>query len=163
VEVLLVQGSWRRRWRPVIAILSLTTLVIIAGCAASGDVEDLSNATSLIASAESRTPLPPGSHFDASGFVTQSGVSYQSGWFLSVAESEAQCKWYGYWLQGFNADDTTQMDAAQATFKLMDSWPLYTDDPQTGQYFDSLEQKAELGDPTGLQQFISANCGGFTN
>jgi hypothetical protein len=137
-------------------------LVVAAGCGSAG-TEDLGNAPTLIASAEASTAIPPGSHFDASIFRTEQGASYQTGWFLSSAESDAQCKWYGYWLTAFAANDSTAMNAATAAFKVMETWPLFSQtDPGTRQFYESLTQKAQLGDPSAMQQFVSVNCKGLT-
>jgi hypothetical protein len=135
----------------------------MGGCGSPSPFEDLSNKDALITSAQRETPLPPNSHYDPSRFQTQPGNQYSKGYFVAMAQSEAQCKWYMYWLRADAAGDVAAVTHASAIFANMKSWALYTEtDDGTRKFYDSLTQAASLGDPTGLQQFVSLNCHGIT-
>jgi hypothetical protein len=150
--------------RTVVAVVAAAAASLMSGCgSASSPFEDLSNKEALIASAQRETPLPPGSHYDASRFQTQPGNQYAKGYFVAMAQDEAQCKWYMYWLRSDAAGDTAAMNRAGAFFTSMKSWALYTEtDDGTRQFYDTITQAASLGDPTGLQSFVGLNCHGIT-
>jgi len=144
------------------AVACLGAGFALAACGGSSYTEDLSNAQAIIASAKAKTPVPPGARYNAQWFAIQPGMQYQTGYFLTVAEQESLCMWYLYWLQGYSSGNANQMHAAQRAFTAMQTWPLFTGDPNTGSQLDSIQQKAALGDPADMRQFVSQNCGGIS-
>ncbi len=145
-----------------VALALVTGAMILASCGNSG-VLDAAQSHQLIAAAEAQTPIPSGSHYDRARFHTSPNAAYQQGYFLVVAEAEAQCKWYMYWLHALSSNDAGQMARADKVFDEMQSWPLYTaTDPATRSFFESLAADAKLGDPTALQQFVTQNCSGIS-
>jgi hypothetical protein len=164
----LIMPQHRLDWRIRTAIAGAVLIVLGGACAlvilavtksTNSGFEDLSNASAVIAAAEKETPLPPGSRYDTEPFHTQQGTNYQAGYFLSVAQQEAQCKWYMYFIKTAAANDVSGEHLAESTFTSMKSWALYTDtDPSTRNFYDQIVTAAELGDPSGLQTFIAQNC-----
>jgi hypothetical protein len=144
-------------------VVCAALLLGVSACGGTSPFEDLSSAAASIRAAETSTPLPPGSHYDAKPFATQPNAAYERGYFVGVAQSESQCKWYMYWLNGFATNDTTKMTLASKEFDSMRSWSFYTlTDQGTRGVYDSLVQSAALGDASAMQQFVKQNCPGIT-
>lgn len=136
--------------------------VILTACGgAATEFENSSQIADEIRQAKAATPLPPGATWDEADLKPKAGASYQAGYFEVTIEAQAQCKWYIYWLGGFGAHDDSKTSAAESMFPKMHVWRLYVSaDDSYRQLVDSIEAKAELGDPTGLKEFVRLNCGG---
>lgn len=77
--------------------------------------------------------------------------------------AQAQCKWFLYWLHGFEKADQGIMNDAVSTLKEIHNWDLYTKaDGSFQRLISSVEAKMELGDPSGVQDYVRLNCRDIT-
>jgi hypothetical protein len=108
-------------------------------------------------------PLPPDGNFDAvrTGIIRAQPQQEESGLAGALAFA-ATCQWYGYWLDGYNRGDGTQMSAALTTIDEIPSWPqLVRVGSGPGSTVDALKELAQTtdrGDPDPVRQFLTANC-----
>lgn len=146
------------RWR-ALALAAVSALGLVACGGTPANFEDSAKLPAKIAALEKTTPLPPGSTFDSELLQPSSGDTYEIGYWDNVVEQQAQCKWYMYWLTSRGAGDKTKMSSAETMFATMHKWHLYTSsDVSFQQLVDQIESKAQLGDPTGLQDYVRLNC-----
>jgi hypothetical protein len=119
--------------------------------------ERTADAPKLIAAAQAETPLPPNSTFQPIKFNVRD--SYEKGYFTHAVQWQAQCKWFMYWLKGFEARDQVILTEAAAMLKTIHTWIVYAGGHESYRtLIDSIEAKGELGDPTGIREYIRLNC-----
>lgn len=144
--------------------LFLLLALSLNGCDRLGQdptFERTADAPTLIQSAQAETPLPPNSTFDPVKY--NQGDFYEKGYFTHAVQWQAQCKWFMHWLKGFETRDEAVLREAAAMLKTIHAWFVYTSGSESYRtLIDSIEAKAELGDPTGIRQYVGQNCRGIS-
>ncbi|WP_326722958.1 hypothetical protein OHT59_29740 [Streptomyces sp. NBC_00243] len=107
------------------------------------------------------TDLPPGGKWTAEVSGAE-GDRYQTGSADALVLDEAQCEWYAYWLDRTEASDKKAVASAQKQFAVLHDMAAYkANDVSYRKLVQSVEDAAELGDPSGIQGFVRDNCGGM--
>ncbi|CAL9531583.1 hypothetical protein SUDANB6_04066 [Streptomyces sp. enrichment culture] len=105
--------------------------------------------------------LPPGGRWN----VEVAGASddrYQAGSADAIVLDEVQCEWYAYWLDRTEASDGKAAEAALKHFAVLHDMPAYkANDESYRKLVQTIEDSAELGDPSGIQGFVRDNCDGM--
>lgn len=82
---------------------------------------------------------------------------FQLGLETGVVQMWHHCAWLGTWLDAFRIGDSVlQAESLAIAGAGFDIGPAM--DPGSQEFIDGMVQKADLGDPSVVQQFISANC-----
>lgn len=110
------------------------------------------------------TPLPPGETWDPVNYGPDGpdGTVYEVGVFTNQLQFQAQCKWYAYWRDGHNRGDGSQTTIAIEGISQIPDWWMYREgiDDESRRRTDQILAGVERGDPTALDAYVSANCGG---
>ncbi|MEU4094537.1 hypothetical protein [Streptomyces sp. NPDC026673] len=147
----------------VAAMLLPAVSVSLAACATEGSGgegwQSKRDVTSRVAKLREQTDLPPGGVWSAE--VSGSDKDrYQVGSADAIVLDEAQCEWYAYWLDREEASDTRGAASARRHFADLHRMPAFkANDDSYRQVVQAVEDAAELGDPSGIQQFVRDNCG----
>lgn len=119
--------------------------------------ERTADAPALIAAAQAETPLPSNSTFQPIRF--NKNDAYEKGYFTFAVQWQAQCKWFMYWLKGYETRDQAIQNEAVTMLRTIHTWLVYTNADQSYRtLIDSIERKADLGDPTGIREYVRLNC-----
>jgi hypothetical protein len=115
-----------------------------------------------IARAKEVTPLPPGAEWSPIWWP-KDDTHHEVGVYTNMVQMQAQCKWYGYWLEGLETGDRAQIDTALGGIRQIPSWWMYQEgvDQGTRDQIDRMLAGMEAGDPTLVEQHIAANCSGL--
>ncbi|WP_213451511.1 hypothetical protein [Rhizomonospora bruguierae] len=141
----------------------LVTALLVAGCSStdnSGSAKSYDEAMKEYQAATAKLTLPPGAA-DWPGLKSQqdgASVTYQPDAATGMAQSYWQCAWEKEWLAQRGRDTARETKALEqlATYPDMVS---YAKLDETGQrFFQEFMAKAKLGDPSGFQQDVRANC-----
>lgn len=152
-------------WRRSGALAVLAALAVLTGCGGESaeptpDPEGLiggDQVTEELSAAQDRYPLPSGREWK--DFGINSDDTYGAGAAEVMVASQAQCAWYDYWLEGQRDGDDEAMDEAMAALDALSGSALFTlADPSYTDLIADIEERARLGDPSGIQQFIEQNC-----
>ena len=108
-----------------------------------------------VRSLEKAVPLPPSGSFDDIDWQELDGQSRTG--ILSFLQFNASCDWYVYWLDGFENGDAAGMASAMDTLKSIPNWETIRGGAMANVFIE-INQRAELGDPSGVQQNLEANC-----
>jgi hypothetical protein len=177
----------RRRWRlgHKAAAGTVAVAVLFGGAAAaaatfpslhtavfghSGDTEDTPGQEFLNLSAQNAPqvaenlgkdfPYPPGTSAATyvPGLIQRGGLMQATGIKATLAD-DAECAWWGYWLQAQREDDTAAQAQATATIGQIPTWPvvMQTDGGGVVAQDQQLAAAAEQGDPAPIQQSYTAN------
>lgn len=89
-----------------------------------------------------------------------SGITYQSGWGDTVASHLYMCAWEKEWLNTYATDIARAEYALQVLQKIpqMGFMQEPRADKRIPEIFIEYYNKAKLGDPSGFQQDVKANC-----
>lgn len=146
-----------------LAALLVAVLVLVA-CGGDGDGRapegfiDRDAAEREVEEAQDATPLPPGAAWDP--VPIEEGAVWQPGEFRDRVEYQARCKWYGYWTDAHASGDDAALATATRMFDTMQSWESTTvhADASFRRLVTRIEAQAELGDPSGIADFVRLNC-----
>ncbi|MBB4071016.1 hypothetical protein EII31_02585 [Leucobacter sp. OH2974_COT-288] len=88
-------------------------------------------------------------------------VSYQKGFGDTLASVEYECAWTKQWLETYAVDEAAAQKALGALEQVLSMGYMSPEraDDNTREYFQTALEKAQLGDPSGLQQNFTVNCG----
>ncbi|MBT1018621.1 hypothetical protein KJY77_05685, partial [Canibacter sp. lx-72] len=92
----------------------------------------------------------------------EEGGSYQRGFGDTAASTAYECAWYKEWLKTYATDEQAANNALTHLDKVLDMGYLSKERAHESvrqQVRNNLE-KARLGDPSEIQSFVTANCGG---
>jgi len=104
------------------------------------------------------TPIPPGASLSVT-IRDQSG-SYEVGYGRSAVEGLAMCEWFRFWLKAIAADSAADVKLAADAADRFPTWEIYIGASQSYRdLVNSVVDKARLGDPGPMSQFVTANCG----
>lgn len=130
------------------------------------DSDNHSEIIKEINKAKAATELPPGASWDPIDFANDDdelpdgvGHVYQRGVWWNAVQIQAECKWYQYWLEGFQQQDQAQMMDALNGIENMHDWWLFTEGLYNGQQIlsDRIEQLKQ-GNPSTVKQQIYVMC-----
>jgi hypothetical protein len=139
--------------------------IVVSSCggrqALEGDTGGMIDAAEAQAEANvalAEIPVPPGA--DVSVKIEDTSAIYQGGYGRSAVQGLALCAWFRYWLDGITSDDAQKTRASTAAAKVFPSWAIYLNADQSFRdVIDSAVDKANLGDPSPMAQFVKVNCG----
>jgi hypothetical protein len=170
---LAILASARRapsRRRPRLALIAALAAVALlaAGFTAYKVAFEGSTAAQVrdsFAEQRQRVPLPPGATW-ADLDLEEQGVYAGSSdrWGLMLALGQAECAWFGYWVDGGAAQRAEAIDGMHRLRTLM---PLHPEgaledvggySQQSLDLYDGWVAAAARGDGTELRQFLRANC-----
>lgn len=145
-------------------VLALGAAVLFAGCGSSpsndtsnGGMQGASAAQAEVDAAKQDTPLPPGATVSVA--ITDQAGSYESGYGTVLVQGQAICAWFKYWLSAESSNDAQALFAAQDAAKKIPTWTVYTRADQSFRdLINSVIDKANLGDPTPMSEFVTNNC-----
>ncbi|MDO0914773.1 hypothetical protein QQM39_29270 [Streptomyces sp. DT2A-34] len=128
---------------------------------ASDGWESKQEVTAEVKKLRADTELPPGGKWNAE--VSGSDDDhYQTGSADALVLDEAQCEWYAYWLDRTESSDDKAAATALKHFVVLHDMPAYkANDKSYREVVQSVEDAAELGDPSGVQGFVRDNCEGM--
>lgn len=90
----------------------------------------------------------------------ETAASFQKGWGNTRASNIWECSWQKEWLANYSSNKK-KAAAAIAELEKAPSMtymsPAVSDD-STRRYFKQIMDKAKLGDPSGFQESVKANC-----
>jgi hypothetical protein len=138
--------------------------VLLVGCGSSapsdagaGGMNDAAAAQAEADAALADTPVPPG--VDLTVDITDTSASYEAGYGRSAVQGLAMCAWFRYWLAGIEANDEMQTMAAAEAAELFSAWDIYVvADQSFRDLINAVVEKANLGDPAPMAQFVEVNC-----
>jgi hypothetical protein len=144
-----------------LAPLFVAVLVLVACGGDGGPPEgfiDRDAAQREAEEAQQATPLPPGASWDP--LIIEEDAVWQAGEFRDRVEYQARCKWYDYWTDAHAAGDEEAVATATAMFRTMGTWESATvgADASFRRLITRIEDQAELGDPSGIAEFVRLNC-----
>jgi hypothetical protein len=159
------RGRWSRRG-PVrtVALAAAAVLVLGAGGSyAASQMLSPSEQKSAIDNVSENIPLPPGGNFDAvRSSIDQQGAQQDQTGLAGALAFAAACQWYGYWLDGYNHGDQSQMSTAQETIDAIPTWSqLSAMGSGAGSTVSSMKQLAGSVDARNavpVRQFVAVNC-----
>lgn len=137
-------------------------LTLLAGCGTGGDDETLDEgqmAAEYRAAADA-LELPAGSDWNGPDFYARPDTVYMPGVGTGNAQWEWICHWQVTWLEVRSSDD----EAAERALEQLRTAPDLVvlkeySDAGTRELFAEQLEKAELGDPSGIQNDTEINCG----
>lgn len=152
--------------RPKLALIAMIMVLVVSGCGTSADSSDnrreeseeaLYKAVSLQLDDFQWGPrhVPDMDKlFDRiyGGTIIQSPDRYAE-MVLGIFE---QCSWAMEWLDAWEEGDTASQERSQN--KMEEVFAGSVDVPAGQAHLMQIVEMAALGDPTGVQQFIKANC-----
>lgn len=91
---------------------------------------------------------------------SDSGTSFQQGWGDTQASNLFQCAWEKEWLNTYSSQPERSEEALKELKKVPEMGFMSPDraDDATRRFFKDNIDKAKLGDPSGIQQDVTANC-----
>ena len=160
--------------RRIAALTALTLLLLAAACSSgvgtasdegtqsiqNGDSEflDPEGIQAEYQQAASELELPPGFAFPGDMGWDENG-SYEQGCGVSAAQNYWKWAWITEWLEQRGVNSEREAKALDVLMnEVPESW-LMTEgnDGSARQYYNMCLEKAELGDPSGFQQYLDAN------
>lgn len=149
----------------ILASLCLAVAASVTAC--GGDTADAdgwqskSDVVAAVNKLRKAAELPPGGRWNAE--VSGSDDDrYQTGSADALVLDEAQCEWYGYWLDRTERSDDEAAASARKHFAVLHEMPAYqANDDSYRKLVQTVEDAAELGDPSGIQGFVRDNCDGM--
>jgi hypothetical protein len=153
-----------RHPRPVAAGL-LAVAACLTACGGEAETSDgwqsKADVVAEVTALRETTELPPGGRWNAE--VSGSDDDrYQTGSADAVVLDEAQCEWYAYWLDRTEHADDKAAGKALKHFAVLHEMPAFkANDVSYREVVQSVEDAAQLGDPSGIQGFVRDNCGGL--
>jgi hypothetical protein len=156
--------------RAVLSVVAAVALIGVAACSArsadpaGGDrakLLDRAGAEQEYQRTVEQLRLPAGARFPASIPETEEETMYESGYASSIAENYWICSWAKEWLSQRSVDPEREAAAMSQLEQAPQTRFMTRHLDETGrQFFADHLTKARLGDPSGFQQYVHANCQG---
>ena len=107
-------------------------------------------------------PYPPGDRArNYLHFLIQPDSTMQAKGITGHFAGDAQCAWYGYWLQARHEGNTTAASTALRQITALPRWKAITDVDSGGPTYAAWARSAAAGDAAPIQRFVSVNCTGL--
>lgn len=87
-------------------------------------------------------------------------ASYQEGFGDTRASQAYECAWAKQWLATYSSDSSKAKEALEALERVPEMGYMSTEraDDATRRFFRDYLDRAKLGDPSGFQEDVQANC-----
>jgi hypothetical protein len=107
-------------------------------------------------------PYPPGDRAaNYLHFLIRPNTEMQAKGITGHFAGDAQCAWYGYWLQARHDGNTAAATTALHQIAALPSWKAITDVDSGGPTYAAWARAAAAGDTAPIQQFVTVNCAGL--
>lgn len=143
---------------PVLAAL------VVVGCgsgeAGRGSLLSRDEVAVRLDQAIAATQWPPAIRPTSAALTKNLGAKelFESGYEMTLVQGANACAWYVAWVDARAAGDAAGTEnALRAMEEVIPTYGFASGGPSTVQFFKDIPAKARLGDPSGVNSFITAN------